>query len=158
MVKILFVCLGNICRSPMAEAVMRHKIALAGLSDDIVVDSSGTSNYHIGAPPHIGTRNKLDELGISHDGIFASQITRQDFDDFDYIIVMDSENYKDCKKVAGQNTHSKIYLLADFVDGGTFECGKNVPDPWHTGDFDLTYELMELGCEALLSKILKNEK
>ena len=73
--------------------------------------------------------------------------------EFDYIVVMDSENYRDCKTVAARDAHSKIYFLSEFVDGETFRCGKDVPDPWYTGDFELTYELVELGCEGLLNKI-----
>lgn len=158
MVNILFVCLGNICRSTMAEAVMRHKVEAAGLSDRIRVDSAGTSRYHIGEPPHPGTCRKLAEYGISHTGIFGRQITHRDMEEFSYIIAMDKENYRDCQALATPLNRAKIHFLSDFVERGTFHCGKDVPDPWYTGDFQLTYDLVDLGCQGLLEHVVQTQQ
>jgi len=141
----------------MAEAVMRHKIAQAGLDGDILVDSAGTSRYHPGDPPHKGTRHKLDEMGISYEGIFARQITRQDLDRFDYIICMDRENYQDCLSFASGDNKNKLCYFADFAPGGTFSHGKDVPDPWYTGNFDQTYDLADTACAGLLEYLQREE-
>src|SRR5690554_5601609 len=95
MIRVLFVCLGNICRSPMAEAVFRHYVEEAGLSHRIEVDSAGTGDWHIGNPPHQGTRNILRKQQISYDGIKARQVNGEDFTSFDYIIAMDEQNLQD---------------------------------------------------------------
>lgn len=150
MIRILFVCLGNICRSTMAEAVMRHKIKLAGLEDQIQVDSAGTSNYHIGEPPHSGTRKKLAQQGISDAGIYGRQITKEDIPRFDYVIGMDESNLRDIKVLARKEDRGNLYLLSDFVEN----CGwKSVPDPWYTDNFDETFDLVSEGCDALLKRI-----
>ena len=153
MINVLFVCLGNICRSTMAEAVMRHKINEAGLSDKITVDSAGTSNYNIGDPPHNGTRKKLDEHSISYSGITARQLNTFDFERFEYMICMDSENYNNCMSIAKGDEKGKIHYLADFTPDKTFRHGKEVPDPYYTGNFELTFELVNIGCDGLMKHI-----
>ena len=99
MIHILFVCLGNICRSPMAEAIFREKVKKEGLADRIHVDSAGTGDWHIGKPPHQGTREILKANGISDEGLFARQIKTNDLNEYDYIIAMDTENVKNIKEL-----------------------------------------------------------
>jgi protein-tyrosine phosphatase len=153
MIHILFVCLGNICRSPMAEAIFREKVKKEGLADQIKVDSAGTGDWHIGNPPHEGTREILKAKGISDEGIFARQIKVSDLSDYDYIIAMDTENVKNIKKLEGHSSRVKIKRLLDFVDDSVLT---DVPDPYFTGNFDEVYELINEGCERLLQEIKKD--
>lgn len=148
MVKVLFVCLGNICRSPMAEALFRHQVNAEGLSEKILVDSAGTSNWHIGKPPHHGTIKKLQEYQISTEGMFGRQFTKSDLETFDYIIGMDNMNIQDMFDICGQPNHPKVIRLLDLTDKKI-----DVPDPYYTGDFQETYDLVSEGCAALLEKI-----
>src|SRR5690625_1503202 len=140
MIRILFVCLGNICRSPMAEAVFREKIKEANLTDKVEVDSAGTALWHSGKPPHKGTRAKLDELNISYEGMEARQIFQGDFKHFDYIITMDDQNMKNIQSEYDIPSEGiTVCKLMDFVENPK---EVNVPDPYYTGDFDYTYELI----------------
>lgn len=148
MKQVLFVCLGNICRSPMAEVVMHDLIAKRGLTDKITVDSAGTSNYHIGEPPHKGTTAKLQEYGIMTTGMLARQLCTSDLDSFDYIVCMDESNVKNTIEMLRAEADAKVFR---FLDLTTHK--KDVPDPWYTGDFQETYDLCVEGCEALLKKI-----
>lgn len=149
MIRVLFVCLGNICRSPMAEAVMRDLIAKKGLTSDIKVDSAATSSWHIGEAPHKGTQAKLKEFGISTGGMKGRQLSAADFEAFDYIVGMDSSNVRNIRDMLGQPDHPKIFRFLDLTPHR-----KDVPDPYYTGDFQETYDLAVQGCEALLNKIL----
>lgn len=153
MVKVLFVCLGNICRSTMAEAVMRHKVAAAGLEDWILVDSAGTGRYHLGDIPHPGTRKQLEQSGISWEGIYARQIERADLGAFDYLVGMDRENVQGILRLAEGEEAKKVFLLSDFVDDAGWD---DVPDPWFTKKFDVTYQLVSQGCDALLERLRKD--
>lgn len=150
MINVLFVCLGNICRSPMAEAVMRDLIEKQGLSEKINVDSAATSSWHIGEVPHKGTLSKLREFNISTTGIKARQLHKTDFDKFDYIIGMDSSNVQNIRHMLGQPDHPKIFRFLDLTDHK-----KDVPDPYYTGDFQETYDLVLDGCQQLLKLIMK---
>ncbi|WP_124727101.1 low molecular weight protein-tyrosine-phosphatase [Staphylospora marina] len=152
MISVLFVCLGNICRSPMAEAVFRHYVEKEGLSGRIRIDSAGTGDWHIGEPPHHGTRKKLDEVGISHAGLRARQVKPSDFDEFTYIIGMDDSNVANLKKLAGSRDVT-VHRFVDFIPGTRYT---EVPDPWYTGNFDETYELVSKGCRHLLETIKEN--
>ncbi|WP_353057193.1 MULTISPECIES: low molecular weight protein-tyrosine-phosphatase [Paenibacillus] len=146
---VLFVCLGNICRSPMAEAVFRHMVAAEGLEDRFLIDSAGTGNWHIGKPPHHGTRGILDEYGISYEGLKARQVSAEDFSEFDYIVAMDVQNEKDLRRLS-QSEHAQIVKLLDLVPD---MMNKEVPDPYYTGNFEEVYELVGRGCQALLERI-----
>ena len=148
MKKVLFVCLGNICRSPMAEAVMRDLVDKRGLKSKIKIDSAGTSNYHIGEPPHKGTKAKLLEYNISTSGMKARQLRSSDLQEFDYIVCMDASNVKNTIEMLRAESEAKVFRFLDLTHHK-----KDVPDPWYTGDFQETYDLCVEGCEALLAKI-----
>lgn len=145
-IKILFVCHGNICRSPMAEFVMRDMIKRCGLDGKIVTASAATSTEEIGNPVHSGTRRKLREHGISTDGKYAVQFTKSDYDKYDYLIGMDSANIRNMKRITGGD--EKIIRLLDLTDEP-----RDVADPWYTGDFDTTYNDVVKGCKVLLEKL-----
>jgi protein-tyrosine phosphatase len=148
MIRVLFVCLGNICRSPMAEAIFRHKVKLAGLAKEIEVDSAGTGSWHVGDVPHRGTRRVLDDFKISHEGMTARQIEKADLDSFDYILTMDNLNLSDVRAL-GKGT-AKIGPLMEYArEFGTLE----VPDPFYTGGFEGVYKMVDAACANLLNTI-----
>ncbi len=149
MVSVLFVCLGNICRSPMAEGLFQHMVEQAGLSDKISVDSAGTGSWHVGERAHSGTREELRKHGIDYEGR-ARQLSRHDFDHFDYILAMDEDNLRDIQHAAPRRTNANIALFMDYApDLGTRE----VPDPYYAGGFDRVYDLVEAACRGLLATL-----
>ena len=150
MIKILFVCHGNICRSPMAEFVMKDMVEKQGISKDFYIASAATSTEEIGNGVHYGTRKKLAEFGISTDGKRAVQLKKNDYDKYDYIIGMDSWNMRNMKRMLPEDRDNKIHLLLDFSANP-----RDIADPWYTGDFDTTYDDILEGCTALMNKILK---
>jgi len=150
MKKVLFICLGNICRSPMAEAVMRDLIKKRGLTSQIKVDSAGTSDYHIDEPPHRGTKAKLQQYGITTSGMRARQLRSSDLHDFDYLVCMDESNVRNTIEMLRAEGDAKVFRFLDLTSHQ-----KDVPDPWYTGDFQETYDLCVEGCEALLEKVLE---
>lgn len=151
MIHVLFVCLGNICRSPMAEAVFRDLVKREGLEDKIVIDSAGTGNWHVGHPPHQGTRKILTQHQISFEGMVARQITEADLSNFDYIIAMDQQNEMDIINL--NSTTPKQTNIHKLLDLTKEHQGKDVPDPYYTGNFEEVFQLVTHGCEHLLQKI-----
>lgn len=147
MIKILFVCHGNICRSPMAEFVLRDMVTKQGLSDHFEIASAATSSEELGNPVHPGTRKKLREFGISTEGKYAVRLVKKDYEKYDYLIGMDSYNIRNMERILGHNK-GKIHKLLEFVGSDA-----DVADPWYTGDFDKTYEDIKKGCEALLARL-----
>ena len=151
MKKILFVCHGNICRSTMAEYVMKYLVEKAGLSSEFYIDSAGTSREEIGNGVHYGTVNKLRSVGIPVGNHRARQITSDDFREFDYIIGMDYANKRNLLRMVPPGCNVPINLLLEFAG-----IDADIADPWYTGDFQATWDDVAEGCEALLTFILKN--
>ena len=147
MTKILFICHGNICRSPMAEFVMKDLVQKAGLTDQFHIASAATSREEIGNPVYPPARRKLAEHGISCAGHAARQLTRQDYADYDFLVGMDSANLRDMHCICGGDPDGKISLLLDH----TARPG-NVADPWYTGDFQATWLDVLAGCQGLLAE------
>lgn len=153
MIKILFVCHGNICRSTMAESVMTHLVRQRHLEHQFQIASAATSREEIGNGPHYGTVGKLRAVGIPVIPHRAIQMTRQDYDRYDYLIGMDDANIRNMTRIAGGDSESKIYKLLTFAGSG-----RDVADPWYTGDFDTTYKDIMEGCDGLLQHILEHDQ
>lgn len=146
MIKVLFVCHGNICRSPMAEFILKDMVTRIGKSSDFQIFSSATSTEEIGNPVHYGTRNILASLGISTAGKCAVQLKKTDYPQYDYFIGMDSMNIRNMKRILGcQESDPKIHKLLQFA--GT---DRDVADPWYTGDFNTTLQDVLAGCRGFL--------
>ena len=150
--KILFICHGSICRSPMAEYVMRDMVKKEGLSDRIKTASAATSREEIGNPIYPPAQRVLREHGIDPSGHAARQMRKEDYDNYDYIIGMDQENYHNLMRFYDNDPDGKISLLMDYTD-----CPRAVADPWYTGDFISTWNDVTEGCAGLLKKILFSE-
>ena len=148
---ILFVCMGNICRSPTAEGVFRHHVTEAGLGDRIVVDSAGTHAYHVGSPPDRRAHAAAEGRGISLVDIRARRVSAEDFERFDYIIAMDEENVADLKEESPAEHHSKVRLFLEFSSSGQRE----VPDPYYggTSGFERVLDLVEDASRGLLETL-----
>lgn len=149
MIKILFICHGNICRSPMAEFVLKDMVARRGMADQFYIASAATSMEEIGNGVHYGTRRILEAHGIFCAGKTAVRIERRDYQKYDYLIAMEQYNIRNMLRILGGDPEHKIYRLLDFTDNP-----RDIDDPWYTGDFDLTYQEIREGCEALLRLIL----
>jgi len=146
--RILFVCHGNICRSPMAEFVMKHLVAEAELSDYFEIASAATSTEEIGNPVYPPARRKLAEHGIGCEGKTARQMTRSDYLYYDKVVAMDRNNLRNLRRMFGDDTEHKISLLMDH----THRPG-DVADPWYTGDFEATWRDVLEGCRGLLDEM-----
>lgn len=151
MIKVLFVCHGNICRSPMAEFVMKDLVKKQGLQDEFYIASAATSREEIGNPVHYGTKNKLHTYGISVDGKCAIQMTKKDYEQYDYIVGMEQRNITNIFRIIGEDKEAKVCRLLDFSDRP-----RDIADPWYTGDFDKTYDDVLEGCQALLKACLSS--
>lgn len=145
MIKILFICLGNICRSPMAEFLLKDMVKKRGIAGDFYIASAATSTYEIGNSVHRGTRAKLAQYGISVAGKTAVQLTKEDYAKYDYLIGMDTANIRDIMRIIGSDPQHKVYKLLQFAGSE-----RNIADPWYTGNFDVTYDDIYEGCIALL--------
>ena len=151
MTKILFICHGNICRSPMAEFVMRDMVNKAGLSDKFEISSAATSTEEIGNSVYPPVKRLLADNGISCDGKTARQLTKKDYDNYDLLIGMDGANYQNISRICGGDKQNKIHLLMDFTGSP-----HDVADPWYTRNFDATWNDINEGCKALLDKLTQN--
>ena len=150
MIKVLFVCHGNICRSPMAEFVMKDMVRKAGLETRFVIESKAARRDELGNDTHYGTKAKLRQMGVPFAKRRATLLDRSDYDAYDYLIGMDEENMRDMLRLFGGDPNGKIYKLLRFADED-----RDVADPWYTGNFDETYEDVLKGCTALLRMIGK---
>lgn len=153
MTKILFICHGNICRSPMAEFVMKDIVKKAGMEQDFYIASAATSREELGSGVHRGTSGVLWEHGISTDGKTAVQARKEDYEAYDYLIGMDDWNIKNMLRIFGGDPDQKVYRLLEFA-------GRNgeIADPWYSGDFDITYQDVKAGCEGLFRQLQNNRK
>ena len=149
--KVAFCCVGNTCRSPMAEFVMKHFVAQAGADALFEIESAATSTEEIGNPVHYGTRRKLAEHGISCAGKTARQMNRRDYDRFDLLIGMDRANIRNMKAICGGDPEGKIHFLLEYAGRSNEE----VADPGYTGDFEATWQDVTAGCDGLLAELLK---
>ncbi|RMG85982.1 MAG: low molecular weight phosphotyrosine protein phosphatase [Chloroflexi bacterium] len=152
MIGVLFVCLGNICRSPMAEGVFAHLVKEAGLDNVIYADSAGTGGWHVGESPHSGTQRVLREHGIAYHGR-ARQFTASDLNEFSYILAMDRSNLSGIRRLVRKDTSAEIALFLSYAYNKGLVDVEEVPDPYYDGRFDYVYELVHTGSQALLDHI-----
>ena len=152
MKRILFVCHGNICRSPMAEFMMKDLVRKAGREKEFYIESAATSTEEIGNEVYPPAKRKLAEHGIGCKGKTARQVNRRDYDRFDLLIGMDSWNFRNMNRICGGDPEEKIHLLMDFTDEP-----RDVADPWYTGDFEATWRDLLEGCQCLLEQCLSSD-
>ena len=143
-INILFVCLGNICRSPMAEFIMKYLVSEDGISDNYFISSAATSDEEQGNGMHYGTRRVLTDKGIPFTEHYARKLSKDDYDKYDYIIGMDQNNIRDMLLFFGGDPKNKISLLLSFAGEN-----RSVADPWYTGNFEKTYNDIFIGCKEL---------
>ncbi len=153
MTKLLFICHGNICRSPMAAFVMRDLVAKAGLADRFAIASAATSREEIGNPVYPPARRELARHGVACGPHAARQLTGRDYDDYDLLIGMDRANLRDMRRICGGDPAGKLSLLLDWTDRPG-----DVADPWYTGDFAATWRDVAEGCQALLDALTTERK
>lgn len=149
MIKILFICHGNICRSTMAESVMTYMVKQRGLENLFEIHSAATSREEIGNPPHYGTVAKLREVGIPVVPHRAIQMTKDDYQKYDYLIGMDDANIRNMVRIAGGDPERKIHKLLEYAGSN-----RAIADPWYTDNFDVTYDDIVKGCEGLLRELV----
>ena len=152
MKKILFICHGNICRSPMAEFVMKDLVQAEGLGDRFEIASAATSTEAVGCSVYTPAQRKLAEHGISCAGKTARQLRRDDYAHYDYLVGMDSANLRNMRRICGGDPQGKISLLLDHTSQP-----RDVADPWYTGDFEQTWQDVSVGCRCLLEQIRRDK-
>ena len=145
MISVLFVCHGNICRSPMAEFLFKDYLNKKGVLDKFYVDSKATSREEIGNPVHHGTRKVLDKYNIDYSHKRASQIDKYDYNKFDYIIAMDEYNMYNIERIFGKDVNNKVTLLLSYAG-----LSRDISDPWYTGNFEATYSDVVEGCKGFI--------
>jgi protein-tyrosine phosphatase len=153
MYRVLFVCLGNICRSPLADGVLAHKVRQMGLDRQVAVDSAGTGAYHVGEPPHVESLRVARQHGMPIDHLRARQVKRPDFEAFDLIVAMDRKNHADLLALEHTGTlHHKVRLFMSYVPDAPCP---DVPDPYFGGPegFDAVFALVEAGCNGILAEV-----
>lgn len=148
MIKILFICHGNICRSPMAEYMLKDMVRRKGLGSRFEIASAATSREEIGNDVHRGTRRKLAEAGIACPGRQARQVTRADYDTYDYLFIMDENNRRNLLRILGSDPARKVHGMLDWS-----ERPRDIADPWYTGNYDVTFDDIKEGCEAILRRL-----
>ena len=153
MIKVMMVCWGNICRSPMAEFVLKDMVKKQRIEDKFIISSSATSREEIGNGVHHGTRRKLAEMGVPCGDHRAVQITKKDYDNYDYILIMDDMIERSLMRIIGSDTEGKVHGLLDFSSRP-----RDIADPWYTGDFDVTYDDVAEGCETFLAHLRRTGK
>lgn len=152
-VRVLFVCLGNICRSPMAEAIFRHKVQEAGLADRIEVDSAGTGSWHIGERPHRGTQRELERRGIPIGDQRARQVTADELNSYDHVLTMDLDNLNAVRTMVRQTgANVEPRLMLEFIDDSN--APTEVPDPYYERNFDYVFDLIDEASDGLLDHII----
>ena len=152
MINVMFVCHGNICRSPMAEFILRDRVQKRGAEHLFRIASSATSSEEIGNPVHPGTRRVLARCGISAEGKRAVQLTKQDYMRYDYILAMDNQKIRDMMRIIGDYKERNVHLLLDFSSRSG-----QISDPWYSGDFEATYRDISEGCDGFLEKVLTRD-
>ena len=151
MIKILFICHGNICRSPMAEFIMKDLVSKENLEDEYYIESAATSAGEIGNGIYPPAREQLVKHNISgFKSKTARQVRKSDYDEFDYLIIMDEENMHGLRRIAGEDTDNKIHKLLEFVEDDKLK-GTDIDDPWYTREFGLCFNQIESGCRGLLA-------
>lgn len=152
MIRVCFICHGNICRSTMAQFVFQDMVKKRGLAEQFYIDSKATSTEELGNPPHRGTVRKMNEMGIPMAPHRASQVSWRDYDNYDYIIGMDTWNMRNLNRMLKGDPEGKVYKLLAFGSDG-----RDIADPWYTGNFDETYQDVCEGCEGFLQYLQEND-
>ena len=152
MINVLFVCHGNICRSTIAEFVMKDVVKKAGLEKEFYIQSRATHRDELGADTHWGTKEKLDKEGIPYTKRQATLMTREDYNKYDYILGMDDENMRYISKIIGTDPANKVSMLMDFAGEH-----RSIADPWYTGNFDATFDDVLRACQGLLKHIRESK-
>jgi len=153
MIRVCFVCLGNICRSPMAEFIFKDMVRIKNLENKLMVESRGTSDEELGNGIHPGTIQELNKHHIPYTPRTAIQLKKEEYDNFDYFISVDNLNCRLMRNLFVHDSKLKVYRLLDFS-----KVKKDIADPWYTGNFTTTYQEIELGCQAFLDYLIKKEK
>ncbi|MBR3614298.1 MAG: low molecular weight phosphotyrosine protein phosphatase [Clostridia bacterium] len=152
MIKVMFVCLGNICRSPMAEFILKDLVKKKGIENEFLIKSSATSYEEIGNDVHYGTVRKLNSVGVPIEHREAVRLTQNDYRTYDYILGMEEANIRNILRIVGDDSENKVYRLLDFSKNS-----RDIADPWYTGNFDKTYEDILEGCNAFLETVLSKK-